>query len=57
VPEAVDNAKKVKKWLQNAERNGTPITHEKREVFIDDIEKGCSKHPNRPSRTKPWKAK
>jgi len=57
VPEAVDNAKKVKKWLQNAERNGKPVTHEKREVFIDDIEKGCSKHPNRPSRSKTWKAK
>jgi hypothetical protein len=50
VPEAVANAKKVKIWLEDAGK----VTYEKREVFIDDIEKGCAKHPNRPSRSKDW---
>lgn len=54
VPEAKANAKTVQKGLDKA---GDKVSYEKREVFIDDIEKGCAKHPNRPSRSKPWEAK
>lgn len=50
-PMARKNANKVKKWLEKA---GDKITYEKREIFIDDIEKGCMKHPTRKSKSKPW---
>lgn len=53
VPAAVANAKKVKDWIEDASK----VVYEKREVFIDDIEKGCTKHPNRPSKSKPWVSK
>lgn len=54
VPEAMANGEKAQKWLKGA---GNKVSYEKREVFIDDIEKGCAKHPNRPLRSKPWEAK
>jgi len=50
VPEAVKNAKKARDWIEDADK----ITHEKREVFIDNIENGCAKHPDRKSRSKSW---
>lgn len=57
VPEAVKNGRKVEDWLKKAKEQNKPVTYEKRDVFIDDIEKGCAKHPNRPSRSKPWLSK
>lgn len=51
VPEAMENAKRANKWLEKA---GNNVTYEKREVFVDDLEKGCAKHPKRPSRSQPW---
>jgi hypothetical protein len=51
------NAKAVKGWLDDAKDVGAKVSHERREVFIDDIDKGCSKHPKRPSRSLPWPAK
>lgn len=54
VPEAQANARKTQKWIERA--NGR-VTYEKREVFVGDLEKGCQKNPNRPSRSKPWNAK
>lgn len=54
VPKAMENAKKAKRWLTNAQRGNKPITYEKREVFVDDLDKGCMKHPGRPSKSKPW---
>ena len=54
VPEARKNAEKVKEWIEDA---NDKVSYEKREVFIDDISKGCAKHPGRPSRSKPWIAK
>lgn len=54
VPEAMANAKKALGWLK---KTGGKATYEKREVFIDNIDKGCMKHPNRLSRSKPWNAK
>lgn len=50
VPEAMDNAEKALKWLKKS----PSTTFEKREVFLDDIEKGCGKHPNRPAQSKNW---
>lgn len=57
VPEAMENAEKALGWIDRAERAGKLPTYEKREVFIDDITKGCTKHPGRPSKSKPWPAK
>ncbi len=57
VPVAMDNAKKVKKWIKGAEKRKAAVTYEKREVFVDDLDKGCAKHPGRPSKSKPWTAK
>ena len=57
VPQAMENGLKAKDWLDKAKTQGKPISHEKREVFLDDLDKGCSKHPNRPSKSKPWPAK
>ena len=54
VPAAMNNAKKVKDWFKAAKKRGAPVSHEKREVFIDDISKGCKKHPSRASKSKPW---
>jgi len=54
VPEARKNAKKVKKWLEQANKRNANTTYEKYEVFVDDLDKGCFKHPNRPSRSRPW---
>ncbi len=51
VPEAKRNAIKVQKWLEKAKDK---VTYEKREVFVDDISKGCGKHPKRQSKSKPW---
>ena len=56
-PDAMRNAKAVKGWLDDAKDVGAKVSHERREVFIDDIDKGCSKHPKRPSRSLPWPAK
>ena len=57
VPEAMVNADKAQDWIKKAERSGKSPIYEKREVFVDDLEKGCAKHPTRPSRSKPWEAK
>jgi len=54
VPEAMKNAKAAKNWIEDAKDAGKSITYEKREVFVDDLDKGCAKHPNRPSKSKPW---
>ncbi len=51
VPEAMKNAEKAKDWIEDA--NGK-VSYEKREVFVDDLDKGCAKHPTRPSTSKPW---
>lgn len=56
VPEAMKNAKLVKGWIDRASFSGAPVTHEKREVFVDDLDHGCKKHPGRPSKSKPWTA-
>ena len=57
VVEAVENAETVNEWLKKAKNRNAPVSHEKREVFLDDLDKGCAKHPSRPSRSKPWIAK
>jgi hypothetical protein len=57
VPEAMENAEKAQDWMKKAKNTGKPVTYEKREVFIDDISKGCAKNPNKPSQSKPWSAK
>ncbi len=57
VPEAMANAEKAQDWLDKAKKSGKPAAYEKREVFIDDIEKGCAKNPNKPSKSLPWKPK
>ena len=54
VPEAKRNARMVQRWLDAAKKNTSNVTYEKREVFVDDISKGCGKHPTRKSRSKPW---
>ena len=54
VPAAMKNAEKAQEWIEDA--NGK-VSYEKREVFVDDLDKGCAKHSNRPSRSKPWEAK
>lgn len=54
VPAAKKNARTAREWIAEA---GEKISYEKREVFVDDLEKGCAKHPNRPSRSKPWEAR
>ncbi len=51
------NAKTALKWISEARKAGKPATYNKREVFIDDISKGCAKNPNKPSLSKPWLAK
>ena len=53
---AMKNARLVKGWLDKAAHTGASVTHEKREVFVDDLDKGCNKHPARPSKSKPWTA-
>lgn len=57
VPEAMRNAKTALKWMNEAGDLGKSVTYEVREVFIDDITKGCAKSPKAPSRSKPWPAK
>jgi hypothetical protein len=47
-------AEKAQDWLRSAEKRKSKVTYEKREVFVDDISKGCGKHPTRKSRSKPW---
>lgn len=54
VPTAMRNARKAQRWLQDARSNKLPPTYEKYDVFVDDLEKGCSKHPNRPARPTTW---
>jgi len=54
VPAAMRNARKAQGWLQDARKNKLPPTYEKYDVFIDDLEKGCSKHPNRPAKPTTW---
>jgi len=54
VPEAMKNAQKAMDWIEDAEGN---VHYEKREVFVEDPDKGCMKHPNRPSRSKTWNPK
>jgi len=51
VPEAMKKAELAKEWIEDATGR---TSYEKREVFIDDIDKGCMKHPSRPSRSVPW---
>jgi len=50
------NAKTAREWINEAKEAGKPVAYQKREVFIDDISKGCAKNPNKPSRSKPWLA-
>ena len=57
VPEAMANAEKALDWIKSATKKGKPPVYEKREVFVGDLEKGCGKHPNRPSKSKPWNEK
>jgi hypothetical protein len=54
VPEAMKNAKRAQGWLKSA---GAQVSYEKREVFLDDLEKGCAKNPSKPSKSKRWDAK
>jgi len=54
VPEARKNAEKAIEWIEDA---GGNVRYEKREVFVEDPDKGCMKHTNRPSRSKPWNPK
>lgn len=56
-PEAMINAEKAQDWIKKAERSGKTATYEKREVFIDDLSKGCAKNPSKPARSRPWLAK
>jgi hypothetical protein len=51
VPAAMKNARIAQRWINKA--NGK-VSYEKREVFVDDLDKGCMEHPNRPQREKPW---
>lgn len=57
VPEAMDNAEKAQDWLKSAEKRNAKVAYEKRDVFIDDMSKGCMKHPTRKSRSSPWTAR
>ena len=54
VPAAMRNARKAQGWLQDAKKNKLPPTYEKYDVFVDDLEKGCSKHPSRSSKATTW---
>ena len=54
VEAAMEAGKEATKWIGSATRKGQPVTYEKREVFVDDLEKGCAKKPGRPSRSTPW---
>ena len=54
VPSAMRNARKAQGWLQEAINNKRPPTYEKYDVFVDDLEKGCGKHPDRPSKASDW---
>jgi hypothetical protein len=54
VPAAMHNAQKAQGWLDDAINNKLPPTYQKYDVFVDDLEKGCSKHPNRPAKRTPW---
>jgi hypothetical protein len=54
VPDAKKNGRTAAEWIKEA---AGKVTHEKREVFVDDIDKGCAKHPGRPSRSRPWDAR
>ncbi|MBO3275761.1 hypothetical protein [Pseudomonas schmalbachii] len=50
-PHGTDEAaRKALKWIKQS----TNISYEKREVFIENIDKGCMKSPKKPSRSKPW---
>ncbi|HGW5537660.1 hypothetical protein [Pseudomonas aeruginosa] len=51
LPQVRANALKATQWIKGAGQN---VLYEKREVFIDDIDKGCMKHPLRKSKSKPW---
>ncbi|MCY1286392.1 hypothetical protein D9M70_353610 [compost metagenome] len=51
LPQVRANATKATQWIRGA---GEKVTYEKREVFIDDLDKGCMKHPTRKSKSKPW---
>lgn len=57
VREAIEAGKAALRWLEQANAKGAPITYEKLEMFIDDIDKGCAKHPTRRSRSAPWNPK
>ena len=57
VPEAIANARKAFSWMQDAKKRSASVLHEKREVFVGDIDAGCTKHPTRRSRSMPWSAK
>ncbi|WP_280290612.1 hypothetical protein [Pseudomonas sp. BN417] len=51
LPNVRANAMKATQWIKGAGQN---VTYEKRDVFIDDIDKGCMKHPTRKSKSKSW---
>jgi hypothetical protein len=57
LPQSMANAERAIGWIADAIEDGKKVVYEKREVFVDDLEKGCAKHPNRPSKSLPWKAK
>ena len=54
VPTAMRNARKAQSWLQEARKKRLPPTYEKYDVFVDDLEKGCGKHPSRTSNATTW---
>jgi len=56
-PEAKKNAKKAKLWINELGRKGRKPEYERREVFVDDLDKGCMKNPKRESRSLPWLAR
>ena len=57
VAEAMESGQKALDWIDRANSKKIPVSYEKRDVFLDDLDKGCSKHPNRPSKSSPWIAK
>lgn len=57
VAAAMENAQSALDWISRAKQKKAPVTYEKREVYLDDLEKGCAKHPGRPSKSAPWTAK
>lgn len=56
LPNVMSDAATAIDWLKTAQKRGG-ASYERREVFVDDIDKGCAKHPRRPSKSKSWPAK